>query len=233
MEATGFTMIAMSGDLTNGRVAGNVPYGTLTTISESPLRFGLVYVGTDDGNIHMTRDGGYTWEILNEAGPGTTPASTTGRLQTNNLWVSRVVASQHSAPRVYVSLNGYRFDHFAPYLYVSEDFGMSWKNISADLPQEPNNVVREDPKNDSILYVGTDGGLYVSFDKGGSYMAWTAGLPKSVAVHDIAIQSRENEIVLGTHGRSLYIAKLDDVHGLKKDPDWMKKKPKEKKKVAD
>jgi hypothetical protein len=80
-----------------------------------------------------------------------------------------------------------------------------------DLPNEPVNVIREDPKNDSILYVGTDGGLYVSFDKGNSFMMWNKGLPKSVPIHDIAIQQRENEIVLGTHGRSLYIAKLDEM----------------------
>src|SRR6185369_14654549 len=96
------------------------------------------------------------------------------------------------------------------------------------LPNEPVNVVREDPKSDSIIYVGTDGGLYVSFDAGNHFMMWNGGLPKSVPVHDIAIQARENEIVLGTHGRSLYVAKLDDIQKLQKDPDWMKKKPKEK-----
>jgi hypothetical protein len=89
--------------------------------------------------------------------------------------------------------------------------------------------VKEDPKNDSIIYVGTDGGLYVSFDRGNSFMLWNAGMPKSVPVHDIAIQQRDNEIVLGTHGRSLYVSKLDDVQALKKDPDWMKKKAKPKK----
>ena len=144
------------------------------------------------------------------------------------LWVSRVTASQYKEGRVYASLNGYRGDNFAPYLFMSEDYGTSWKQLGKDLPYEPLNVVREDPKNDSILYVGTDGGLYVSFDQGDHFMAWNAGLPKSVPVHDIAIQVRENEIVLGTHGRSLYVSKLDDVQKLKKDPDWMKKKPKEK-----
>jgi ligand-binding sensor domain-containing protein len=136
---------------------------------------------------------------------------------------------------VYASLNGYRFDNFAPYLYVSEDYGANWKTIGKDLPYEPINVIKEDPKNDSILYVGTDGGLYVSFDQGNSFMSWNTGLPKSVPVHDIAIQQRENEIVLGTHGRSIYIAKLDDVQALKKDPEWMKKKakPKEVKKTEE
>lgn len=231
----GDTMIAMSADLTNGKVTGNVPYGTITTISESPLRFGLVYTGTDDGNVHISKDGGYTWEQLNQTTStapvkkGAKSSTSNLKLQTNSLWVSRVTASQHKESRVYVSLNGYRFDNFAPYLYVSDDYGMTWQTIGKDLPYEPINVIKEDPKNDSILYVGTDGGLYVSFDKGNSFMLWNGGLPKSVPVHDIAIQQRENEIVLGTHGRSLYVCKLDDVQALKKDPEWMKKKPKPKK----
>lgn len=229
----GDTMIAMSSDLTNGRVTGNVPYGTLTTLTESPLRFGLLYSGSDDGNIHRSYDAGYSWEQLNQVSGAAPAKKGTGqtsnlKLQTNNLWVSRVTASQHKDSRVYVSLSGYRFDNFAPYLYTSDDYGMSWKNISADLPHEPINVVREDPKDENILYVGTDGGVYVSFDRGATFMLWNAGLPKSVPVHDIAIQQRDNEIVLGTHGRSLYVAKLDDVQKIKADPDWMKKKPKPK-----
>ncbi len=230
----GDTLIAMSADQTNGRVTGNVPYGTLTALSESPLRFGLIYTGSDDGNIHISKDAGYSWEQLNHtsipppAKKGGPYPAYDGKLQTNKLWVSRITASQHKEARVYVSLNGYRFDNFAPYLYISDDYGLTWKNISKDLPYEPINVVREDPKNDSILYVGTDGGLYVSFDKGNTFMTWNGGLPKSLPVHDIAIQQRDNEIVLGTHGRSLYVAKLDDVQKLKQDPEWMKKKPKEK-----
>lgn len=234
----GDTLIAMSGDQTNGKVSGNVPYGTLTTIAESPLRFGLLYTGSDDGNINISKDGGYSWEQINQAATITAPRKgskspgPSTKLQTNQLWVSRITPSQHKESRVYVSLNGYRFDNFAPYLYMSDDYGMSWKNISADLPYEPINVIREDPKNDSILYVGTDGGLYVSFDRGSSFMIWNGGLPKSVPVHDIAIQQRDNEIVLGTHGRSLYVAKLDDVQKIKQDPDWMKKKVKPKKEAG-
>jgi photosystem II stability/assembly factor-like uncharacterized protein len=228
----GDTMIAMTGDLTNGKVPGNVPYGTITTITESPLRFGLIYVGTDDGNLHMTTDGGYTWEHLNDIQKSQPMKKTkepiAEKLETNKLWVSRLTASQYKEARVFLSLNGYRNDDFSPYLYVSENYGSSWKRIGANLPFEPINVIKEDPKNDSILYVGTDGGIYVSFDRGNSFMTWTSGLPRSVAVHDIAIQPRDNEIVLGTHGRSLYISKLDDIQALKKDREWMKKKPKEK-----
>ena len=229
------TMMTMTGDLSNGKKEGNVPYGTLTTIAESPKRFGLIYTGTDDGNIQMTKDGGYSWTPLNsretiqttkKSKQKTTAQST--QLTTHGLWVSRLLASQHKESRVYVTLNGYRSDNFAPYVYVSEDYGSTWKQIGNDLPNEPVNVIREDPKNDSILYIGTDGGLYVSFDAGNSFMMWNKGLPKSVPIHDIAIQSRENEIVLGTHGRSIYISKLDDVQMLKKDAEWMKKKPKPK-----
>ncbi|HEU5167267.1 MAG TPA: hypothetical protein VFU29_17105, partial [Chitinophagaceae bacterium] len=213
----GDTMITMTPDLSNGKKEGDVPYGTLTTISESPTRFGLIYVGTDDGNIHVTKDGGYTWEQLNQSAvaEGKSQKSKVktkdSRLMTHGLWVSRILASQHKEGRVYVTLNGYRIDNFLPYIYVSDDYGKTWIQVGKDLPNEPVNVIREDPKNDSILYVGTDGGLYVSFDKGNSFMMWNKGLPKSIPIHDIAIQQRENEIVLGTHGRSLYIAKLDEV----------------------
>jgi photosystem II stability/assembly factor-like uncharacterized protein len=222
----GDSMVSL-GDLTRGDKGGNVPYGTITTITESPLRFGLLYGGTDDGNIQLTKDGGYSWTLVNNK-----PSKATDANLVAGLWVSRVTASKFKEPRVYASLNGYRFDDFAPYLYVSEDYGSAWKQIGTDLPMEPINVVKEDPTNENIIYVGTDGGLYVSFNRGQSFMLWNGGLPRSVPVHDIVIQERENEIVLGTHGRSLYIAKLDDVQGLQKDKEWLKKKAeKEKSKV--
>jgi photosystem II stability/assembly factor-like uncharacterized protein len=200
----GDTLIPLSGDLTKGGREGDVPYGTLTTISESPRRFGLIYTGADDGTIQRTLDAGANWTLISA------PQKRVGSLP-QDLYVSRVVASRYHEPRVYASLNGYRNDDFSPYLFVSEDFGATWKSLGRDLPAEPINVVKEDPRNENILYVGTDGGLYVSFDRGNSFMRWRGGLPQSVPVHDIAIQERENEIVLGTHGRSIYIAKLDEV----------------------
>lgn len=227
----GDSMVSMGGDLTKGGKEGDVPYGTITAISESPLRFGLVYVGTDDGNIQLTKDGGYSWMLLNNK--VTTTQKSKQLSLPENLWVSRLTASKYKEPRVYLSLNGYRNDDFSPYLYVSEDYGQTWIQLGKDLPQEPINVVKEDPKNENILYVGTDGGLYVSFNKGQSFMTWTAGMPIAVPVHDLAFQERENEIVIGTHGRSLYISKLDDVQGLQTDKDWLKKKAEnEKKKPA-
>jgi len=232
----GDTLIAMSDDLTNGKVAGNVPYGTITTLCESPLRFGMLYAGTDDGNVQLSKDGGYTWTKVNVNIP---QSATKGKTKTvvntvpQGLWVSRVTASQYKDGRVYVTLNGYRSDNFGSYLYMSDDYGNTWKQLGKDLPSEPLNVVKEDPKSDSILYVGSDGGLYVSFDQGNSFMMWNGGMPKSVPVHDIAIQARENEIILGTHGRSLYVAKLEDIQKQRKDPNWIKDKmAKEKHKPA-
>jgi hypothetical protein len=198
-----------SNDLTGGRKTGNVPFGTLTSICESPLKFGLLYTGSDDGYVHISRDGGNTFTNIGNGLP-------------KDLYVSRVHASAARESRVYVTLNGYRNDHFAPYVFVSNDYGNTWKNISANLPAEPVNVIVEDVVNDSILYAGTDGGLYVSINAGNSYMTWNKGLPKSVPVHDIHIQKRENEILLGTHGRSVYVASLKSIQRLLTDPAYRK-----------
>ncbi|HVZ97331.1 MAG TPA: hypothetical protein VG847_10675 [Chitinophagaceae bacterium] len=192
----GETMVPVSKDLTNGKRSGNVPFGTIVTISESPLRFGLMYTGTDDGNIQVTKDGGYTWALVSSKLP-------------KGLYVSRVVASAYKEGRVYATLNGYRNDNFTPWLYISDDYGQTWTRIGNNLPAGPLNVVREDPRYEDIIYVGSDNGLYASFDKGKMFMA-LGDLP-SVPVHDIALQKRDNDIVVATHGRSIYVASLDDV----------------------
>jgi photosystem II stability/assembly factor-like uncharacterized protein len=201
----GDTFEKISGDLSNGKKSGDVPFATLTTLSESPFKFGLIYTGTDDGVVSVTRDGGNTWTRIgggDKKGLGGFP---------QGLYVSRVVASQHKESRVYVTLNGYRDDHFDAYVFVSEDFGNTWKRIGLDLPMEPVNVIREDPKHESILYVGTDGGVYASINKGDQFSLLSNGLPHAIPVHDLVIQERENEIVLGTHGRSLYIGSLKSI----------------------
>lgn len=185
----------ISGDLSNGKKSGDVPFGTMTSISESPLKFGLIYTGTDDGVVSLTKDGGNTWTKLSGLPQG--------------LYISRVLASSHLQSRVYVTMNGYRDDHFAAYVYCSDDFGKTWKKLGNDLPMEPVNVIREDPKSSTIIYLGTDGGAYASTDGGTTFMQFTNNLPIAIPVHDMVVQERENEIVLGTHGRSLYIGKLD------------------------
>lgn len=190
----------LSGDLTGGAHEGDIPFGTLTTIVESPKKFGLIYVGADDGNINVSMDAGNTWKNISK----TLPKNLQG------LYVSRVCPSLYQEGRVYVTLNGYRNDNFLPYLLVSEDYGTTWTQLGTDLPYEPLNVVREDPKREDILYVGSDNGLYASFTRGKSFMAMGSNLPR-VPVHDIAIQQRENELLIGTHGRSIYVAKLDAV----------------------
>ena len=186
----------LSGDLTQGPKTGDVGFGTLTTIDESPMRFGLIYTGSDDGLVHVSKDGGYNWTNISAGLP-------------NNLWVSQVSPSAHDEGTVYVSLNGYRDDHFRPYVFVSKDYGQTWQSLASSLPNEPVNVVREDPKNANLLYVGTDHGLYVSMDKGKSFIRASSATLPAVAVHDVVVHSRDNELIVGTHGRSIYTVNIE------------------------
>lgn len=190
----GDTWETISDDLTNGGKKGNVAYGTLATISESPFQFGLIYVGSDDGLVHVTKNGGGSWENISSSFP-------------KDLWVSRVIASKYKKERVYVTLNGYRWDDFSAYVYMSDDYGKTWTNISNNIPASPVNVIREDPANENVLYVGTDNGLYASINRGNSWSPFEKGLP-NVAVHDLVIQPAAKHIIVGTHGRSLYKASV-------------------------
>jgi photosystem II stability/assembly factor-like uncharacterized protein len=194
---------AISPDLTTGGKVGNVAYGTLTTLSESPLQFGLIYTGSDDGQVHVTRDSGGSWQKISDDFP-------------KDLWVSRVVASGHEKSRVYVSLNGYRWDDFNPYVYVSDDFGNSWRSLASNLPASPVNVLREDPVNENVLYLGTDNGAYVTLDRGESWEPFSKNLP-NVAFHDMVVQPEAKDLVLGTHGRSLFIGDISLLQQLSKE----------------
>ena len=190
----------LSGDLTRGGRRGDVPYGTLTSIDESPLRFGLVYTGSDDGLVHVSKDGGYSWTPIHDGTWG-------------ELWVSRVEASHHDLERVYVTLNGYRWDNFEPHVYRSDDLGLTWNRLSEGLPSEPVNVIVEDPANENILYVGTDVGLYVSLDRGDTFESMQQGLPHA-PVHDLKVQPRAQDLLVGTHGRSIYRADIEQLQAL-------------------
>ena len=121
--------------------------------------------------------------------------------------MSRVVASQHQKDRVYVTLNGYRWDDFTPYVYKSDDGGVNWEAIASNLPLSPVNVIREDPKSENILYLGNDTGVYISFDQGKVWQPFVQGLT-TVAVHDLVVQEEENHLLVGTHGRSIYKAEI-------------------------
>ncbi|MFY7947622.1 MAG: WD40/YVTN/BNR-like repeat-containing protein, partial [Gemmatimonas sp.] len=181
----------ISPEMTQTKERGNVPFGTITTLSESPRRFGQLAVGTDDGFVHVSRDGGLSWQAADDGLPA-------GR------WVSRVEWSAHVDGRLYAALSGYRQDDDRAYLYASEDFGKTWKAIAAGLPAEPINVVREDPVNAQLLYVGTDRGAYASLDRGASWISLDGGMPK-VPVHDLVVHLRDRELVAGTHGRSAWV----------------------------
>lgn len=197
----GDDFVAISPDLTKGGIPGDVPFGTITSVHESPLRFGLLYAGTDDGFVHVSRDGGFSWSNITSGLP-------------EGMWISRVQASAHAEGRVYVSVNGYRNDHFAGYIFRSDDYGATWQRLGPDLPHQPVNVVREDPKNPNAIYVGTDLGVYASVDGGNRFMPFTKGLP-NVPVHDVVIHPTESKIVIGTHGRSLFLGDILPLQELK------------------
>ncbi len=192
----------ISPDLTRNVPVGNVPFSTIKDISESPVRFGLIYVGCDDGNVQMTPDGGYQWTAI----PTPTP----------NKWVSRVVASKWDEKTVYVSQSGYREDDFAPYLWKSIDFGKTWKSITGNLPTETINVIREDPNREDVLYVGTDMGVYLTFDGGRNWELLQGGLPNT-PVHDLVIQARDKDLVIATHARSVWVLPLEKVLSITSD----------------
>ena len=186
----GRSFAPISPDLGTSPERGDTPFATITTLSESPLKAGVLWAGTDDGNVWVSPDTGGTWRKVSARLPRT--------------WVSRVEASAHVAERAYVSHTDFRNDRIDALVFVTEDLGQTWRSIAAGLPAESVNVVREDPVNPEVLYVGTGKGVYLSLDRGGSWQALAEGLP-AVPVHDLLIHPRERELVIGTHGRSAWI----------------------------
>jgi len=209
------------GDMTTGvdrstlRIMGQLPtettlslddgapyYPTITEIAESPVKRGLLYAGTDDGNLQVSQDDGKHWANLSKRFPGLPEA----------MWVSGIEASRHNAGTVYVSFDGHRSNDFANYLYRSTDFGNTWTSIAGDLPaNRVIHAVHEDPKNANLLYIGTEYGLFISADSGARWLDFRSNLPR-VPVNDLVIHPRENDLVLATHGRGVWI--LDDITSL-------------------
>lgn len=176
---------------------------TIITVAESPLRPDTVWVGTDDGMVQLTENGGVEWKNV------------TANIQDlpKGTWCSRVTASKFKLERAYATFDGHRSNDMNAYVYVTEDFGQTWKSLRGNLPAESVYVIKEDLANENVLYVGTEFGLYVSLDRGTTWTAWKSGLPP-VAVHDIVLHPREREIILGTHGRGIWIAPADPLQEL-------------------
>jgi photosystem II stability/assembly factor-like uncharacterized protein len=196
----GDTWERISPDLTTNDAAtrGDIRYQTLFTISESPIKYGLLYAGTDDGRLWVTKDGGKAWaEITAGLAPGK--------------WMSRVVASAYDLATVYLTQNGKRDDDFTPYVWKSTDYGKTWTSLAKGIPVGPVNVIREDPVNKDILYVGTDMGVYATTDGGKTWAVLGGNLP-TVYAHDLIIHPRDNVIVVATHGRGMWALDADKVN---------------------
>jgi photosystem II stability/assembly factor-like uncharacterized protein len=167
-----------------------IPYQTVVSLAESPKTKGLIYAGTDDGHLHVTRDGGASWTELTSALP-------------TRMWISRVVPSQHDEGTVYVAQRGREEDDFGVYVYKSTDFGKTFASIAGNIPSGSVNVIREDPSNPSRLYLGADFGAFVSNDGGNEWRVLGGNLP-SVQVSDLQYQARDRVIVIATYGRGMW-----------------------------
>jgi photosystem II stability/assembly factor-like uncharacterized protein len=220
----GDTWMRLGNDLTTGvdrnklQIAGKTPdkttlsrhdgveeYPTITTFSESPLTSNVLWAGTDDGNLQVTRDAGKTWKNVASRVPGL-PKGT---------YVSRVAASKYAEGTAYATFDGHRSDDYGVYVFATADYGETWKAIRNGIPDSAGSahVVREHPRNQNLLFAGTEFGLWVSWDRGANWAAFKNNFP-TVPVDDIAIQARENDLVLATHGRSIWV--FDDLTPVEK-----------------
>jgi photosystem II stability/assembly factor-like uncharacterized protein len=180
---------------------GQTSFSTLTTIGESPLDPKLLYAGSDDGQLHVTKDGGQKWSNLTEH-LSAVPSGT---------YVSSVLPSRHAAGRVYATFDGHYNDDYRAYVMVSDDYGQTWRSITAGLPATAMHRLREHPRNARLLFVGHERGIHVSIDGGTRWSSLNLNMP-NVPVNDILIHPRDNDLIAGTHGRSLWI--LDNISSL-------------------
>jgi len=185
---------------------GQSPYSTITAIAESPLKKGLLYVGTDDGYVWVSQDDGVNWNLINEGLP-------------KDRWATCLSTSPHDVATVYICFTGDRLDDFHPYLFKSSDFGKTWQSIVSNLPEEPTNVIREDPKRKNLLYTGAERGIYCSFDGGNTWESLKNNLPP-VPVVDLQIHPRENDLIIATYGRGVWVMNAGPLQQL---TEWVKK----------
>ena len=175
---------------------------TVLYIAESPIQKGVIWAGTDDGNVQLTMDGGTSWKNLNNRIKGLPEFS----------WVSKIHASEHNAGTAFITVDQHRMDDFKPYIFMTKNFGKTWEKISGNLPQDDYvKVVRQDPHNAKLLFAGMEHGIYASWDSGKNWEKINIDLP-NVSVRDLRIQKRDRDLVVGTHGRGAYI--LDDIRPL-------------------
>jgi photosystem II stability/assembly factor-like uncharacterized protein len=186
------------GEIYNDNTAAEF-HTTILTVAESPLEQGVIWVGTDDGNLQLSRDDGANWTNLRDAVPGL-PAET---------WVGNIEASYFQPGGVFVAVDNHRLDDFTPHVYATDDYGQTWRDLSAGLPQDDYvKVVRQHPENENLLFVGMERGIFASWDGGQSWVDIRGNLPR-VSVRGIRVQPQYNDLVIGTHGRGAFI--LDDI----------------------
>ncbi len=209
----GDTWQEISPDLTTNDANKISPLGaaiqhcTITTISESPKQAGVIWVGTDDGKVQVTKDAGANWfdatkAIANVGGP-------------EDAWTNRVFASHYQAGTAYVAKSRHRQDDFRAFLYKTTDFGATWTAIHNNLPTRPINVLWEDNVNADLLFVGNDMGVYASLDGGKAWAALKGNMPL-VAVHDLIVHPRAGDLVVGTYGRGIWITDITPLREMQK-----------------
>ncbi|HXM37897.1 MAG TPA: hypothetical protein VN908_04460 [Gemmatimonadales bacterium] len=181
-------------------VTGAETYCTIVSLAESPLRPGLLFAGTDDGNVWLTKNDGGSWENLTGRVAGVPPGT----------YVSRIEPSRFDTATFYITFDNHRNGDYTPYVFVTTDFGKTFRSIVNNLPKggaDYVHVIREDVVNKNLLFVGTDVGLYASFDRGGSWQKFMSGFP-TVPVHDLRVHPRERELIAATHGRAIWIVDI-------------------------
>lgn len=207
-----------SGGLTRDVTAAE-NHCTILTIAPSPVKQGVIWVGTDDGNVQLTQDGGKTWENLTSRIPRVPKAT----------WCPHIEASKFDAGTAYVVFDDHRRGNWETYVFKTTDYGKTWIDLAKSPPVNlPKNAkwgfahtIEQDPVKKELLYLGTEFGFFISFDEGKSWMKWTAGVP-TVPVTEFAVHPREHDLIIATHGRALYV--LDDIRPLRTlSPEIMKK----------
>jgi photosystem II stability/assembly factor-like uncharacterized protein len=215
---------AESGGLTKD-VTHAEDHCTILTISPSPVQNGVIWVGTDDGKVQLTKNGGQTWKDLSGKIIGMKEKGVP-----SGTWCPHIEASNHEPSTAYVVFDDHRRSNWTPYVFMTTDFGETWKNMATPVIDGFIHVIREDPVQKNLLFLGTEFGLYVSFDQGKEWMKWSDGLP-TVPVRDMVIHPLDNDLVIGTHGRSVYV--LDDIQPLREITAAVKAKKLHLFKVAD